>query len=263
MLDQLEEALLEAVRTAGAIIKSHTGRRMTVQYKTSWSDLVTEVDRSVEEAVKQVILNRFPTHGFVGEEGGGGYEREYTWVLDPLDGTTNFAHTLPNFVTSLACYRGQDGLVAAVYDPNRDELFTARRGEGARLNGAPISVDPAERLQESLLGTNLMWDMREDRFFNLPGLQGLSRNVRGIRSLGAAALELAYVACGRYSGFVQYRLAPWDWAAGVLLVTEAGGTASQIDGAPMNIQKPCSVVASNGRIHGEMLRYLQQRNVQG
>jgi myo-inositol-1(or 4)-monophosphatase len=241
------------------MIKSRTGERMTVQYKTSWSDLVTEVDKGVEQAVKSAILSRFPDHGFVGEEGGGGWDREYTWVLDPLDGTTNFAHTLPNFVCSLACYRGQEGQVAAIYDPNRDELFVACRGGGATLNGAPIKVDPAARLRESLIGTNLMWDMRDDRFHNLPGLQELGKNVRGIRSLGAAALELAYVACGRYSGFVQYRLAPWDFGAGALIVAEAGGAVTQLDGSPLDIQTGCSVVASNGRIHQEMLSYLQRK----
>lgn len=257
MLQALEQAVLEAVRLGGGIIKSRTGERMSVQFKTSWSDLVTEVDKGVEQAVKQTILARFPDHGFVGEEEGGGWDREYTWVLDPLDGTTNFAHTLPNFVCSLACYRGQEAQVAAIYDPNRDELFAAVRGQGATLNGAAIRVDPAATLHESVLGTNLMWDMREDRFTGLPGLQELGRHVRGIRSLGAAALELAYVACGRYSGFVQYRLSPWDFGAGAMIVTEAGGSVSQIDGAPLDIARPCSVVASNGRIHSEMLRYLQ------
>ncbi|MGE5674687.1 MAG: inositol monophosphatase family protein [Mycobacterium leprae] len=258
MLDQLERALVEAVRAAGEIIHSHTGERMTVQYKTSWSDLVTEVDKAVEQAVRAQILGRFPDHGFVGEEGGGGWEQEFTWVLDPLDGTTNFAHTLPNFCTSLACYRGQEALVGAIYDPNRDELFTARAGGGAYLNGAAIQVDPAAELHDSVIGTNLMWDMREDRFNNLPGLQELGKNVRGIRSIGAAALELAYVAAGRLSGFAQYRLSPWDFGAGVLLVAEAGGKATQIDGTPLDIKHPCSVLATNGRIHQRVLSYLQR-----
>lgn len=259
MLEQLEQALVEAVRHAGEIIRSQTGQRMTVQFKTSWSDLVTEVDKAVEKAVSAEIKSRFPDHGFLGEEGGGNWDHEYTWVLDPLDGTTNFAHTLPNFVTSLACYRGGEALVAAVYDPNRDELFTARRGGGTKLNGYTVKVDEASTLHEALIGTNLMWDMREDRFYGLPGLQELGKNVRGIRSIGAAALELAYVACGRYSGFVQYKLAPWDFGAGALLVAEAGGRVTQIDGSPVDIEKACSVVATNGAIHDQMLSYLQRQ----
>ena len=256
-LDHLMAVTVAAVRKGGTLIKSHTGRRMAVQFKTSWADLVTEVDKGVEKAIRQEVLAHFPDHGFVGEEEGGGWERPYTWVLDPLDGTTNFAHTLPNFVCSLACYREGAGLTAAVYDPTRDELFTAVRGGGARLNGSRIRVDPAERLQESVIGTNLMWDMRDGRFYRLPGLQELGRSVRAIRSIGAAALELAYVACGRYSGFAQYRLSPWDFAAGALLVAEAGGTVTQLDGTPLDITRPCSVVASNGRIHAQMLRFLQ------
>lgn len=257
MLQELESAMLSAVRQAGELIRSHTGERMAVQYKTSWADLVTEVDKAVEAAVADCIRSRFPEHGFVGEEQGGGWDREYTWVLDPLDGTTNFASTLPNFVTSLACYRGQEALVAAIFDPNRNELFKATKGGGAYLNGVRIQVDPAAELRESLIGTNLMWDVREGRFYNLPGLQDLGRQVRGIRSLGAAALEMAYVACGRLSGFAQYELSPWDFGAGALLVQEAGGKVTQMNGEPLDIRRRCSVVASNGRIHQAMLRHLQ------
>jgi myo-inositol-1(or 4)-monophosphatase len=257
MLDALEQALLEAVRAGGALIKSKTGSRMTVEYKTNWADLLTEVDPAVEQAVKAMILERFPDHGFVGEEGGGGYDREYTWVLDPLDGTTNFAHTLPNFACSLACYRGQEAQVAATYDPMRDELFTARRGGGAFLNGYTIAVDPAPVLRESLVATNLMWDLREGRAHLLPGIQALGCEVRGIRSLGSAALEMAYVACGRISAYLQYSLAPWDFAAGALLVAEAGGKVTTMDGSPLDITQRSTVVTSNGRIHDEVLKYLR------
>lgn len=259
MLDQLAQAARSAVLNGGARMKATVGQRMTVQYKTSWSDLVTEVDKAVEEAVAGEIRQRFPDHGFLGEEGGGDWSQEYTWVLDPLDGTTNFAHTLPNFVCALACYRGSEGQVAAIYDPNRDELFEAIRGRGAFLNGTPIRVDEADQLQQSLIGTNLMWDMREERFSGLPGLQSLSRSVRGIRSLGAAALEQCYVACGRLTGFMQYRLAPWDFAAGALIIAEAGGTVTQIDGSPLDITRACSVVATNGLIHPEVLQHLKQK----
>lgn len=257
MPDDLQQVMEAAVRQAGSIMISHTGRRVAVEFKQSWSDLVTEVDRAAEEAVKSLIHSRFPDHGLVGEEGGGGWEREYTWVLDPLDGTTNFAHTLPNYACSLACFRGSEPLVAAVYDPNRDELFTARRGGGATLNGSPVTVDPAANLRESVIGTNLLWDLRTGRDPNLPGLLLLARDVRGIRSIGSAALELAYVACGRYTGFAQHSLAPWDFAAGALLVEEAGGRVTQRSGAPLDPQRPCSVVASNGRIHAEMLERLK------
>ena len=259
MLDTLEQALVDAVRSGGELIRSKTGSRMSVQYKTSWSDLVTKVDTAVERAIKERIRAQFPDHGFVGEEGGGGYDREYTWVLDPLDGTTNFAHTLQNFVCSLACYRGQEALVAAIYDPMRNELFTARRGGGAFLNGAPIQVDPATTLQESLVATNLMWDLREGRAHLLPGIQALGRQVRGIRSLGSAALEMCYVACGRLSAYLQYSLQPWDFAAGALIVAEAGGKVTTLEGSPLDITQKSTVVTSNGQIHDEVLKYLQMQ----
>jgi len=257
MNEAIRETLLEAVRNGGATMRQRVGH-VTVSYKTSWSDLVTEVDKAVEEAVFDLVKRRFPDHGVLGEEGGGAFDREYTWILDPLDGTTNFAHTLPNYVCSLAVCRGREVVAGAIYDPNRDELFFAARGEGATLNGQPIQVDAAPSLREALIGTNLLWDTRENRFASLPELQSLGQQVRGVRSLGAAALELAYVACGRLTGFAQFRLGPWDFAAGILLVAEAGGTATQFSGDPVDVTHASSVVASNGRVHGELLRYLQQ-----
>ncbi|MFZ5827013.1 MAG: inositol monophosphatase family protein [Bacillota bacterium] len=256
MHDTIKATLVEAVTAGGAIMRERVGQ-VTVQYKASWSDLVTEVDRAVEESIFAQIRARFPDHGVLGEEGGGSFAREYTWILDPLDGTTNFAHTLPNFVCSLACCHGTELLAGAVYDPSRDELFVAVRGEGATLNGRPVRVDHAATLKESLVSTNLLWDMREDRFYALPGLQDLGRQVRGVRSLGAAALELAYVACGRLSGFAQFKLAPWDYAAGALLVQEAGGQVSRFDGSPLDMTLPSTVVASNGQIHAAMLEHLR------
>ncbi len=257
MIDAIKATLVEAVRAAGATMQQRVGQ-VTVQYKTSWSDLVTEVDRAVEEAVFDLVKHRFPEHGMLGEEGGGAFDREYTWILDPLDGTTNFAHSLPNFVCSLACCRGKEAVAGAIYDPSRDELFLAIKGEGATLNGHPIRVDGAGVLREALIGTNLLWDLRENRFFSLPELQNLGRQVRGVRSLGAAALELAYVACGRLTGFAQYQLSPWDFAAGALLVAEAGGQVSQFDGSPIDMSLPSTVVASNGRVHGELISFLRQ-----
>lgn len=256
MHEEIKVTLIEAVQAAGATMRERVGT-VTVQYKKHWADLVTEVDRAVEEAVFAQVRQRFPDHGQLGEEGGGSFDREYTWILDPLDGTTNFAHTLPNFVCSLACARGTELIAGAIYDPSRDELFAAVRGEGATLNGQPIKVDGAPALREALISTNLLWDLREDRFHTLPELQGLGRQVRGIRSLGAAALELAYVACGRLTGFAQYRLAPWDFAAGALLVSEAGGRVSQFDSSPLEITRGSSVVATNGAVHEELLSFLR------
>lgn len=263
MYEEIERVLLEAVRTGGDYIRKHTGEHANVQFKTSWSDLVTVVDKAVERQIRTIVHSHFPDHGFVGEEEGGGWGREYTWVLDPVDGTTNFAHTFPAYVCSLACYKGTDPLVAAVFDPTRNELFTARRGGGAYLNGARIHVDQAATLHESLICTNLLWDTREDRFRRLPGLQELGRNVRGVRSLGAAALEICYVACGRVSAFIQYQLSPWDYGAAALMVTEAGGRITQMDGSPLNIRRKSSILATNGLLHDEILRLLKERPAAG
>lgn len=257
MYEDIEAVLLEAVRTGGEYIVRHVAERADVQFKTSWADLVTAVDKAVERQIRSLIQHHFPDHGFLGEEGGGGWDREYTWVLDPVDGTTNFAHGLPNYVCSLACFRGVDPVAAAIYDPNRNELFFARKGGGAYLNGRPIHVDSAKQLHECLLCTNLMWDTRENRFYRLPHLLELGRNVRGIRSLGAAALEIAYVACGRVSAFIQYRLSPWDFGAGALLVTEAGGRITRMDGSPLDVTQAGSVLATNGLIHQEILQYFR------
>jgi len=261
LYEKIERVLLEAVRTGGEYIRKHTGEHVNVQFKTSWSDLVTAVDKAVERQIRSIVHSHFPDHGFVGEEGGGGWDREYTWVLDPVDGTNNFVHTLPNYVCSLACYKGTQPLVAAVFDPNRDEMFTARRGGGAYLNGVRIHVDQAAHLHESLICTNLMWDMREDRFRRLPGLQELGRNVRGIRSLGAAALEICYVACGRVSAFIQYQLSPWDYGAAALMVAEAGGRITQMDGSPLDIRCKSSILATNGILHDELVQLLRERPV--
>lgn len=253
--------MLEAVRLGGSLIRAGTGQESRISFKTSWADLVTEVDQEIERQIRRLIQRRFPDHGLVGEEEGGGWDRPFTWLLDPLDGTTNFAHGLQASVCSLACYRGQEPLVGAVYDPFREELFAARAGGGATRNGAAIRVDPTPHLQESLIGTNLIWDTREGRFHRLPGLQHLGAHVRGIRSLGAAALELAYVACGRFTGFVQIGLGPWDYAAGQLLVREAGGQVTRLDGSATEITQPGDILASNGRIHAQALALLQERRL--
>lgn len=259
MAQELELIAIEAVRLGGAVIRRMTEGRPAVETKSAWYDLVTAVDKAVEEAVADLIERRYPDHGFLGEEGLRGRPGDTVWILDPIDGTTNYAHTLPNFVVSLACYRGTEGLTAAVYDPSRNELFHGSPGRGARLNGDPIGVDPAANLSESVISTNLLWDRRPGGYKDRPQLQEMAAQVRGVRSLGAAALELCYVACGRLSGFAQGMLGPWDYAAGALLVTLAGGRATDLEGNPLPILKPSTVLATNGRLHSEMMPYLRQR----
>ena len=246
---------IEAVLRAGEIQRSRFGSDLTVSKKGP-IDLVTDVDVEVESMFRALIGERFPTHAIVAEELDAGAGREpgatHCWVFDPIDGTVNYAHGLPFFCASLALEIEGGTRVAAVYDPLREELFTAEKGAGARLNGAPLAVSRTGRLIDALLCTGFPYDVHE----SLDEVIGLFRTfvgrARAVRRLGSAALDLCYVAAGRLDGFWEQRLHPWDTAAGALIVEEAGGRMSGMDGGPF---RPTDghVVASNGRVHDEML----------
>jgi len=219
-------------------------------------DLVTEVDLECERMCRAAIAERFPGHDILAEEFGAAAAApnpsRYRWIFDPLDGTTNYAHGLPIFCSSLALEIDGRVEVGAVYDPTRRELFTAERGGGARLNGAPLQVSSTGRLIDAMLVTGFPYRVHQQAE-DLVGLFGafLSR-ARAVRRLGSAALDLCYVACGRFDGFWEQELKPWDVAAGALLLEEAGGRITGIDGSPF---APASghLVASNGRLHDQML----------
>ena len=219
-------------------------------------DLVTNVDVAIERYFRALIAERFPEHSVLGEEieQAGQWDRvpEYCWVFDPIDGTTNYAHGLPIFCCSVALEVNGAAVVAAVYDPSRQELFTAERGHGAWLNGRPLRVSSAEAVIDSLLVTGFHYDVQRD-----PGeLIGLFTRFittsRAVRRLGSAALDLCYVAAGRFEGFWEQKLHPWDVAGGALLVQEAGGRVTALDGAAYT-SRGGSILATNGRIHDEML----------
>jgi myo-inositol-1(or 4)-monophosphatase len=219
-------------------------------------DLVTEVDLECERMCRAVIAERFPEHDVLAEElGSGPAERgaaRHRWVFDPLDGTTNYAHGLPIFCASLALEIDGRGEVAAVYDPTRRELFTAERGEGAYLNGVRLKVSSADRLIDALLVTGFPYDVHKQTG-DLVGLFGaFLGKARAVRRLGSAALDLCYVAAGRFDGFWEQHLKPWDVAAGVLIAAEAGGMVTGMDGSLLNASAP-HLVASNGRVHAEVL----------
>ena len=255
----LRRVALTCADAAGAVLAGLAGSDLAVEFKTSASDLVTAADRAVEAAVAGIIERELPGHGFVGEEGTRlGAAAEYVWYLDPVDGTTNFVHQGLNYCVSLACYCQGEPRVGVVLDPSRQELFWALRGEGAWLRGPAgehrLQVGAEASLEGALVLTNLYADWRvRDR---IAALNRLSKESRGVRSLGAAALEMAYVAAGRATAFAQWRLSAWDVAAGRILVEEAGGTVTNLAGGAVAMAGQTSILCSNGLLHGELLAML-------
>ncbi len=251
-------------REAGARLREFFAQGVETEYKGD-VDLVTVADRTVEKLIRGRLGEAFPEHGVYGEEGTRErMEGEFRWYVDPLDGTTNFAHGFPQFCVSLglehrpaqgAAGSGQDedGTIVAgvIYDPMRDELYTAERGRGAWLNGRPMHVSRIEELAESLIATGFPSRKRHDSP-NVHFYQEFTLRSHGVRRAGSAALDLAYVACGRMEAFWEFNLNPWDTAAGILLVEEAGGRVTDFSGGPFQLDSH-EVLASNGLIHEELV----------
>ena len=249
---------VDAVRRAGQLQRSAFGGTFEVR-KKGVIDLVTEVDLACERMIRALIAERHPDHDVLAEELGGPSGRErsrYCWIVDPLDGTTNFAHGLPIFCCTVALEIDGRLEVGAVYDPTRDELFTAERGRGAFLDGSRIQVSGTGALIDALLVTGFPYTLQE-QMRELAGLfVAFLGEARAVRRLGSAALDICYVAAGRMDGFWEQGLNAWDIAAGVLLVEEAGGRVTSLDGGPFELRTG-SIVASNGPIHDEMLRVVR------
>ena len=247
-------------REAGALLREFYAKGVETEYKGD-VDLVTEADRASEKLIVARLKVAFPSHGVYGEEGTRtGLESEYRWYVDPLDGTTNFAHGFPAFCVILGLERRAKGLAAhadgeivagVVYDPLRDEMFSVEKGKGAWLNGRAIHVSKTATLQESLTGTGFPSKKRHDNP-NVYFYQEVTLRSHGVRRAGSAGLDLAYVACGRLDGFWEFNLNPWDTSAGVLLVREAGGTVTHFDGGAFTLDSR-EVLATNGLIGGEMV----------
>jgi len=241
----------EVAREAGALLMKYFHQRVKIEYKGD-ADLVTEADRSSEKLILERIRANWPAHDVVGEEGSRvDTGADYRWYVDPLDGTTNFAHSFPVFCVSLGlAFRGERK-AAVVYDPTRDELFAAERGRGAFLNGEKIEVSKTPKLAQSLVGTGFPSHKRHKNP-NIYFYHQLTLRSHGVRRAGSAALDLASVACGRLDGFWEFNLNAWDTAAGTLIVEEAGGTVSGFYGQPLAITDR-DVVASNGVIQAELI----------
>lgn len=262
-MDDIERIAREVVLEAGEIMFRAWGEAKTIEYKGTL-DLVTATDREVETFVVQRLRRAFPDHMFVAEEASAGSVPQrppadvYAWYLDPVDGTTNFAHSYPQFALSLGLARGDELQLGFVYEPTRRELFAARRGRGATLNDKPIHVSAADDIGRALLGTGFPYDRREHVDFYLGFVADFMCCAQGIRRAGAASLDLCYIACGRLDGFWEWKLSPWDTAAGSLIVREAGGTITDFSGGAFDLFGQ-QTLASNGRIHPAMINVLRQR----
>jgi myo-inositol-1(or 4)-monophosphatase len=263
-VDLTEEFLsvaLAAAADAGAVLRRAWRENKSIEYKGA-VDLVTSTDREVEELVTTALQRAFPEHLVIGEEAASGKpiprppDDQFAWFVDPLDGTTNFAHSFPQFAVSIGLAKGPDLVLGVVHDPIRGETFEASSGRGARLNGEEIRVSQTAALGEALIGTGFPYDRRERIDFYLGFLKRFILRTHGVRRVGSAALDLCHLACGRLDGFWEWKLSPWDTAAGAVILREAGGTISDFTGASFDHYGE-QTLASNARIHDEMIEVLR------
>jgi myo-inositol-1(or 4)-monophosphatase len=258
-------------KNAGITLRQGYLEERDINSKSSQVDLVTQYDLAVEAMITTAIAGTYPAHRLLGEEGAArGGDSPFLWVVDPLDGTTNFAHRYPTFCVSIALYQHNQPLVGVVYDPLRDDLFYASAGCGAvwehTLNGKSIArslqVSQTDTLLQSLLGTGFPYDRHTSDLDNIAQFKAFSKQVQGIRRSGSAALELAYLAAGRLDGFWEFKLSAWDVAAGVLLITEAGGMVTNMEGGEIVLPNAGTqnvhLIASNKHIHKAMLNVIRQ-----
>jgi myo-inositol-1(or 4)-monophosphatase len=251
------ETAIEIAREAGALLANYFERRVRFELKGEF-DLVTEADRASERLVVERLRSHFPSHGIVAEEGGGHQSpSEYRWYVDPLDGTTNFAHGFPMFNVTLGLERAGEGVAGVVYDPLRQEMFAAELGAGAYLNGKRARVSTSPSLGESLSSTGFP-SRKRSQDVNVHFFYQVAMASHGVRRTGSAAMDLAYVASGRLDLFWEFGLKPWDMAAGTLLVREAGGRVSDMNGAPHNINTSPHLLADNGLLHEPALEFLAE-----
>lgn len=250
--------MIETAREAGQVLLEKFGRKINISLKGD-INLVTEADLASEKLIIEKIRSHYPKHSILAEESGESIailegDKRWKWIIDPLDGTTNYAHGYPCFCVTIALERDGEIVVGATFDPTRDEMFSAEKGAGANLNNRRIRVSDAEKLGDALLVTGFPYDFKKREDFAGHLTEFLLRS-RGIRRDGSAAIDMAYVACGRFDGFWEEGLNPWDVAAGKLLIEEAGGKITYYDGSPLSIYSP-PICASNNLIHAQMLEVL-------
>lgn len=258
--ERMKTIAIEAARQAGAILSEYARKGFRVRHKDTLN-LVTDADTHSERAIVEAISRAFPDHLVLAEERGqAGSDSPFKWIIDPLDGTTNFAHGFPAYAVSIGVeYQGRC-ILGVVFDPTREELFVGEAGGGATLNGKPIRVSRTPKLDGALLVTGFAYDIRVSKQNNLDHFANFAVRAQGVRRMGAAAIDLCYVACGRFDGFWELKLKPWDTAAGSVIVEEAGGRLTDFRGGPFSIYG-LELVASNGLIHEAMVEVLNLPSV--
>ncbi len=256
------EAAVAIAREAGRLLKEKFDQPHVIEYKGR-INIVTDADQASEALIVSRIRGIYPDHDILAEESQAvGTGAAFRWIIDPLDGTTNYAHGFPFFCVSIALEEKGEIRCGAVYNPMLEEMFYAERGSGAFLNGRPIHVSGTEELGKSLLATGFPYDIRDSQDNNINCFSAMALKARAIRRAGAAALDMAYVAAGRFDGFWELKLMPWDTAAAWLLVREAGGLVTDLSGAPFFLEAP-HVLATNGILHREMIAILEQARCGG
>lgn len=257
-LHVLLETAIHAAKQAGRVILHYARDGFLVENKST-IDLVTEADLAAEQCVIDVIWASYPDHGILAEERGriGKGQSHYLWIIDPLDGTTNFAHGFPAYCVSIGLTYKEKCVLGVVYDPTRDELFSATHGGGAHVNDQPIRVSQTAQLNQALLVTGFAYNIRETPNNNLDHFARFALQVQGLRRTGSAALDLCYVAAGRFDGFWEVKLNAWDMAAGVVILREAQGRVTDFSGQSHSLYGQ-ELVASNGRLHDSMLSVIQE-----
>ncbi|MFA6455884.1 MAG: inositol monophosphatase family protein [Bacteroidota bacterium] len=254
------QVAIEAALEAGKFLKTNVGNIKHIERKIGQeTNLVTEIDKQSEAMIIRKIHSHYPLHAILGEEGGSSAQQsEFRWIIDPLDGTTNFTHGLPIFSVTIGVEHKGDMIAGVIYDPNADELFTAEKGKGAFLNGKKISVSTTDTLINSLVVTGFPYNVKENPENVIQHFINFLPVAQGVRRLGSAAIDLAYVACGRFDGYWEVFLNPWDKAAGVLIVKEAGGSVTNFFNDSTDTVFRPNTLASNGRIHQQMLDILHK-----
>jgi len=254
MLDKL----VEIAKSAGKFLKDNEGKISEIKEKGSFTNLVTNVDKGSETLIKNFIIENFPGHGILAEEGGAiSPTSDYKWIIDPLDGTTNYTHAYPVYCVSIGVEHKGEVVAGVVYDPNFDEMFSAEKGSGSFLNGRKLGVTATDSLERSLLATGFPYDIKKNPFNCVQHFNEFLMTAQAIRRLGSAALDICYVAAGRMDGFWEVNLHPWDTAAAVLITTEAGGKVTDFTGGKYSIYQK-NILLSNGLIHEQMIEVLKR-----